>query len=440
MSSFSGAIQRPLVAAAAVAVASFSSDISEKLQFHVPSGDCSTSTSNSVHSPACNSVQESDSSWVSHISDSKLAKLSFVYQIRVPVPNVQFRVSSLGNKCASNLYPSSSVASSPFLQSLYQSAELTRVPSPSPNSDGVSNSTSEVMYKWHLPEPTALGGSSSKSKTVVVLLGWLGARQKHLKKYAEWYTSKGFHVITFTFPMNEILSYKPGGKAEKNVHMLVNHLADWLEGENQKNLVFHTFSNTGWLTYGVILEHFQKQDSSMMEKIRGCIVDSAPVAYPDPQVWASGFSAAFLKKNSVATKGRVFSDESGIKVSIGSDEAEGFKPAATEAALLLILKKFFEVVLYLPAVNRRLSDVLSMLSSKQPGCPQLYMYSSADRVIPADSVESFVEAQRRAGHDVRACNFVSSPHVDHFRNDPKLYTSQLSQFLEECVLDRCKSY
>lgn len=89
---------------------------------------------------------------------------------------------------------------------------------------------------------------------------------------------------------------------------------------------------------------------------------------------------------------------------------------------------------------RRLSDVMSMLSSKQPSCPQLYMYSSADRVIPADSVESFVEAQRRAGHDVRACNFVSSPHVDHFRNDPKLYTSQLSQFLEECVVSRCKSY
>ncbi|KAL5055296.1 hypothetical protein RYX36_035978 [Vicia faba] len=70
--------------------------------------------------------------------------------------------------------------------------------------------------------------------------------------------------------------------------------------------------------------------------------------------------------------------------------------------------------------SRRLSDVLSMLSTKQPGCPQLYMYSFAGRVIPADSVESFIDAQRKAGHDVRACNVLSSPHVDHFRNDPKL--------------------
>lgn len=82
--------------------------------------------------------------------------------------------------------------------------------------------------------------------------------------------------------------------------------------------------------------------------------------------------------------------------------------------------------------------MLGLLTSQQPSCPQLYIYSSADRVIPAGSVESFVEKQREAGHEVWACNFVSTPHVDHFRNDPKLYTSQLTQFLEECGLACCK--
>uniref|UniRef100_A0A803N9A4 Uncharacterized protein n=1 Tax=Chenopodium quinoa TaxID=63459 RepID=A0A803N9A4_CHEQI len=102
-------------------------------------------------------------------------------------------------------------------------------------------------------------------------------------KRAEWYTSKGFHVITFTFPMSEVLSYQVGGKAEQDVELLVNHLADWLEEEHGKNLVFHTFSNTGWLTYGVALEKFHTQDPSLIGRIKGCIVDSAPVASPDPQ-------------------------------------------------------------------------------------------------------------------------------------------------------------
>lgn len=36
--------------------------------------------------------------------------------------------------------------------------------------------------------------------------------------------------------------------------------------------------------YGVILEKFQKKDVDLAGRIRGCVVDSAPVAVPDPKV------------------------------------------------------------------------------------------------------------------------------------------------------------
>lgn len=435
MGSFSGILQRPLAAATTVAVAFVSAD---KLPLHRSSDTCS-STSDFVNSSTSNSLQQQPKpkpSWISHFSVSKLANLSFVTRIRVPVPNINFPpVPDSGRNFVPYL-----LYSSPALVNLYPSAELAKPTA----CITTSSPSSEVMYRWHLPEPNAIdvsgtsNYSSAKSRTLVVLLGWLGAKQKHLNRYAELYTSRGFHAITFTFPMAEILSYQVGGKAEEHVDLLVNHLADWLEEEHGKNLVFHTFSNTGWLTYGFILEKFKKQDPSLMGRIRGCIVDSAPVAAPDPQVWASGFSAAFLKKHSVATKGTICSNESGMKVLVGSKEVVEPKPAVTEAALLLVLEKFFEVVLNLPKVNRRLSDVLGLLSSGQPSCPQLYIYSSADRVIPAGSVESFIKEQRKAGREVRACNFVSTPHVDHFRNDPKLYTLQLTQFLEDCVLTCCK--
>ncbi|KAF9586833.1 hypothetical protein IFM89_039934 [Coptis chinensis] len=341
----------------------------------------------------------------------------------------------------------SPIASHPSLLALHRSAAGFNdsrhfKPSPPP----------EVMYKWHLPEPNlrkVLDDSDcllAKSRTVVVLLGWLGAKQKHLKRYADWYTSRGYNVITFTFPMNEILSYQVGGKAEQHIDMLVNHLAEWLDEEHGKSLVFHTFSNTGWLTYGVVLEKFQNQDQSLMGNIRGCIVDSAPVATPDPRVWASGFSAAFLKKQSIATKESVSSNGSGVGVLVHNQTIMESIPTVAESALLVVLEKFFEVVLNLSiillriiyALVKRLSDVMDLLSVEQPKCPQLYIYSSADRVIPVESVESFIEKQRRAGHEVRACNFVSTPHVDHYRNDPSRYTSQLTSFLEDCVLTCCK--
>ncbi|KAF8389564.1 hypothetical protein HHK36_024080 [Tetracentron sinense] len=444
MGSLSGIFQRPLTIAAAVAITSFSADLPDKLP---PSKSSDPSFCTEPSYTSSNSINESKS-WVSRISVSNLTNLSLATRLQIPVPNINHRFPYSGLPCSQNFLSnslSSSVASLPVLVALYQSAELAK----SPKSAGFTHTTplrpSEVLYRWHLPEPNAYGDSRNseclfaKSKTVVVLLGWLGAKQKHMKRYADWYTSRGFHVITFTFPMSEILSYQFGGKAEQNIDLLVNHLAGWLEEEDhRKNLVFHTFSNTGWLIYGVILEKFQKQDPSLMGRIRGCIVDSAPVAAPNPQVWASGFSAAFLKKQSVATKGLEYSEDSGMEILVGTKPVGEPKPAVTEAALLVVLEKFFGVVLNLPTVNRRLSDVLGLLSSEQPRCPQLYIYSSADRVIPAESVELFIEEQRRAGREVRACNFISTPHVDHFRNDPNLYTTQLTNFLEDCVLTCCR--
>ncbi|KAK2965020.1 hypothetical protein RJ639_029426 [Escallonia herrerae] len=437
MGSLSGILQRPVLAASTVALASVYSDLPEKYRPFNPLDHCSSleQSSSSISTP----TEEANSSWVSKVSVSKLADLSFMTRIRIPLPNINYPIPNSGHGFVSSA-SCSSVASSPFLLNLYQSADLTKTPKPTAYTLTVppNSSSTEVLYTWHLPEPNAVDVSgnseclSAKSRTVVVLLGWLGAKQKHLKKYADWYTSKGFHAITFTFPMSEVLSYKVGGKAEEHVELLVNHLADWLEEEHGKNLVFHTFSNTGWLTYGAILERFQKQDHTLMGRIRGCVVDSAPAAAPDPQVWASGFSAAFLKKHSVATKGYTRDNEQGIEVSGGTKSLIEAKPAITETALLLVLEKFFEVVLNLPAVNRRLSDVLGQLTSGQPSCPQLYIYSSADKVIPAGSVESFIEEQQKTGREVRACNFISTPHVDHFRHDPKLYTSQLTQFLEDC--------
>ncbi|CAI9097105.1 OLC1v1033427C1 [Oldenlandia corymbosa var. corymbosa] len=435
MGSLSGILQRPVLAASAVAIASLSSDLREKLW-----PEKSLDVSLLCLEEKGSLFEENNSSWVSKISVSKLASLSFVARIHVPLPTINHQI--LGSSSSSSVpsFRFSSVYPSPGLINLHQSAELVKAAKPALYKYEASSLPSEVSYRWHLPEPSSVdvSGSSNcasvKSRTVVVLLGWLGAKQKHLNRYAEWYTSRGFHAITFTFPMSEILNYQVGGKAEQDIELLVNHLADWLDEEDGKNLVFHTFSNTGWLTYGVILENLQRSDPSLMGRIKGCVVDSAPVAAPDPQVWASGFSAAFLKKHSVATKGIVSGQSVGIRE---NETAAEVKPEFAETALLVILRKFFEVVLNLPAVNRRLSDVLSLLTLGQPSCPQLYIYSSADRVIPAGSVESFIERQRKNGREVRACNFISTPHVDHFRNDPTLYSSQLTQFLEDCVLSKC---
>ncbi|CAN5966501.1 unnamed protein product, partial [Sphagnum jensenii] len=316
------------------------------------------------------------------------------------------------------------------------------------------SSTPHSLHMWHVPMPSSFilnkkddssVASAKKPALTVVLLGWLGAQQKHLKKYAEWYNARGIHAVTFVVPMTDVLTFKVGGKAEEHVDRLAHHLALWLteQGEHangiegEKQLIFHTFSNTGWLTYGVILEKLQERGDHLLGKIKGCVVDSAPAADPDPQVWASGFSAALLKKRSSATKEAALVNETKEGVTVeGSQKGvlsnTEVEPNGVEAALLSVLAGFFSVFLKLPAISERLSKVVTTLSKQQPQCPQLYIYSTADKVIPVKSVEAFIEQQRKAGHVVRSCNLQSSPHVDHFRSHPQLYSEQLSNFLKEC--------
>ncbi|KAL8512062.1 hypothetical protein ACS0TY_018499 [Phlomoides rotata] len=69
------------------------------------------------------------------------------------------------------------------------------------------------------------------------------------------------------------------------------------------------------------------------------------------KIFASGFSAAFLKKNIVATKGSVIVVDAEKR--IGTRTTIEVKPGLAEATLLLVLEKVFGAVLKHPSVNRR---------------------------------------------------------------------------------------
>lgn len=309
------------------------------------------------------------------------------------------------------------------------------------------DSKDKSCFSWNR---APLGGSKEEGDVgfmqnkgpvmAVAVLGWLGAEEKHLKRYVELYTSKGIHALSFVIPFREVVRFDSGRRVEERVSVLADELISWLsqseEDGRERALLFHTFSNTGWFAYGAILNHLQAR-GEFMDKIRGCVVDSGADPDLDPQVWAAGFSAALLKKRSSAT------------VPL-ADATEGHDPPADkglqevqnaesllEAMFLSILEKFFSYILPLPVLNRRLTKIITTLSHNQPPCPQLYLYSTADKVIPSDKVESFIQTQKMSGRKVWAYNFVLSPHVDHYRSFPRVYTAELYRFLERCVTTVC---
>ncbi|KAL5213445.1 hypothetical protein ABZP36_024292 [Zizania latifolia] len=300
---------------------------------------------------------------------------------------------------------------------------------------------SDPFIQWDPPPPDATspfgaGRGVREGTTLVVLLGWMGARQKHLRRYyADLYRERGVGSARFVVPVRELVGLDLGrrvARVERRVADLAAEIAAWCEADHHRTLLFHTFSNTGWLAYGAILENLQSK-TVIIERIRGCIVDSAPVLEIRPEVWAAGFSAAMLKKSRFMTGPSTEStDEYTLNGTLNNHSSDVMKPTWGENILLSTLQKFFEIVLHLPDVNKRLEKVLSVLSEKQPPCPQYYLYSTADRVIPADCVERFIDMQKSQGRTGFSHNFVTSPHVDHYRSFPYLYSAKIDEFLKIC--------
>ena len=82
------------------------------------------------------------------------------------------------------------------------------------------------------------------------------------------------------------------------------------------------------------------------------------------QVWAAGFSAALLKKQSVATKG-LLEEREGSAELLGFDKAPSSepKPDFAETTLLVMLGNFFKLFFKLLYVDRYLYSLHVSLSA-----------------------------------------------------------------------------
>ena len=115
-----------------------------------------------------------------------------------------------------------------------------------------------------------------KEIPLVLVLGWAGAIDKHVLKYAQMYENMGYHTIRLS-PSVRLSIFQPNSHKEYALKLL-----DLIKSKshlNQAPIVVHTFSNAGCFIYrhvSEILSESKNEYSYLKPNLKSMIYDSGP--------------------------------------------------------------------------------------------------------------------------------------------------------------------
>ncbi|CAO4362133.1 unnamed protein product [Caenorhabditis nigoni] len=253
---------------------------------------------------------------------------------------------------------------------------------------------SELVY--HNADTTT--SQDSPSKPVILMIGWAGAASKHLKKYTNIYTDKGFNVISICPPL---FHFKvPDDSIGKKILPVMDSIQD-------KPVVIHSFSMNG--IRGLISLAKASNNPKLFEKLEGIVFDSAPSRTLPYQ----NGKAMMLSRPSV----NYMSD---------SNRAVIFQLVNTirDALTSPIIKVF-------PSLRHNFLLYWYIHDKIQLPKRQLFLYSEKDSMIPFRGLEEFIEEQKKRGCHVDSVNFGDTEHVAHFREKPEEYTKKCIEFVSK---------
>lgn len=213
-------------------------------------------------------------------------------------------------------------------------------------------------------------------------------------------------TIRYTAPLKTVFISESFGYKElsSTALKLLEILYDY-EVENSP-IFFHIFSNGGFMLYRYIVEslHSNKQFGSLC--VIGAVVDSAP---------GSGNVRGALRA---------------LRATLGPK----ISPVLRYVLLALFAVTVFllRIVLY-PLTKYIHKNHYDAVQERPPAWPHLFLYSRADQVIRHRDVEVFMETLKQKDVPMDSFDFLSSPHVGHYRDFPEQYALKCRNFLSACM-------
>ncbi|XP_070559824.1 transmembrane protein 53-like [Ptychodera flava] len=227
-----------------------------------------------------------------------------------------------------------------------------------------------------------------KDRPMVLMFGWMSAKQRYINKYVEVYNSKGCDVLVVKMdPIN--LVWPSTGQS------VAQELLDYIEKGDQK-LIVHSFSVGGHL-YGELLRR----------------IDSKPDRY------------AGVKDRIV---GQIFDSCTSAK-----DSFHSICDAITQNPVLWFLLKSVAVTYFWMTQKYTVSHIKKTretLRQNPVNTPILMLYSLDDPIGSAKANEQLSEIWKRdLDYQVQSKCWDSSPHVEHMRKHRAEYVDAVYKFL-----------
>ncbi|GAB1606445.1 transmembrane protein 53-like [Argonauta hians] len=240
---------------------------------------------------------------------------------------------------------------------------------------------------------------------VVILLGWMGCNHKHLTKYSEIYETKGCVTISYIASIPTLLISPSKGK--EHSRKLLQLLTDFNYEDNP--IFFHVFSNGGAIMYQHICSLFITAEFKHLN-ICGSVFDSSP-GKPRPNNALRALLLVFQHWNII------------------------FK-------LFIAIFMFF--ILHFNVIKNKIfsffmgpccGDVYTFLKTESTYLmPQLYLYSSADKLILYEDIEELIKFREEClGVKIFKHKWTDSAHVKHFVSHRETYIDTCYNFLDACL-------
>ncbi|KAH3693231.1 transmembrane protein 53-like [Dreissena polymorpha] len=256
-------------------------------------------------------------------------------------------------------------------------------------------------------------GFNNRREPVVILLGWLGCREKHLSKYGQIYDQRGCITIRYTSPRD--VAFFNMEKLDDIACKILDLLKDYSIEENP--VIFHIFSNNGSYVYSHIVKVLTNGDERYrFIKVCGVVIDSAP------------------GKPRLMNAAKAYSMSLHVNPFLKYIAFFGVISYLWFTGIISRLRSMFY-----PEVKQKSNFFLfDNMAGDSTRWPMLFLYSKSDSVIMYYDIEDMMSQRRALGVHVSSVCWDDTSHVAHLLVHKDEYERACEDFLEYCLGGECE--